>query len=694
MQKISPRLSRLLSSLLERTEPVSVQELGRELDASRRTIFRELENIDRTLSPFNLTLDSSSGRGIKLSGGTEERTALSRALGETDAAKPGSQKERLLRLTLELLANSGAVQKILYYSSLLDVSEATVSNDITMLESFFNKYNIMIIRKPGQGVYAVGNEHNIRQAMIMRIARDGVSIHSIYSMSDIAGSVAKIRENLKDELDWMTEESIEMLDIFLTVSICRLQKGAVLPEYNDSAIYDKTIRNSTLYNRITSMTIGDFQKQLAKLITHGIEKQCALHIPSPEQDAIALYIQGCRAKQRTPLCLPDEKDNHHIEALVFRMIDAFDPRIAPTLKINERLLLGLASHLLPAITRIKKKIELPDPFQGQLASDYPDLYMKTRQAVRLLEQSEQCAVPESEVSFFATHFYAALFAMDEQKTRKRTLSAGLICVGGIGVSYMAASQIRKRFKGDLEIKVSDWNDSDAWTTTDFLISTVPLATTGKTVVRISALLTDDDYRAIQDAINAYAFVEKTAALGTEQTRHSLIERLDAVSALLEDARILINSFAVRSIDADCSFEALARYASDSCGNNDKTGQNIFSDLINREKVATQIIKDMGIVLLHARTKGVSKPAFMLIRPHGGTFTDTYFYNAQICVLMLVPDGCPQSTTMLMGTISSALIDSPEFLEAIKKGDGRRTRTLLEAELSEFLALRCKEKLAG
>jgi mannitol operon transcriptional antiterminator len=284
--------------------------------------------------------------------------------------------------------------------------------------------------------------------------------------------------------------------------------------------------------------------------------------------------------------------------------------------------------------------------------------------------------------------------MDEQKTHKRTLRAGLICVGGIGVSYMAASQIRKRFKGDLEIKVTDWNDSDAWENTDFLISTVPLENSDKPVVRIGALLTDDDYRAIQEAINTYAFVEKSAVICPEQTRPSLIKRIDVVRALLEDARLLISSFTAQTINADCSFEALARCAADSCGNNDKDKQNIFNDLIKREKVATQVIKDMGLVLLHARTEGVSRPAVMLIRPQGGVFTDPYFYNAKTCVLMLLPVGSPQSTTLLMGTISSALIDSPDFLEAVKKGDEQQTRLLLEWEFSEFLALNCKEKLKG
>jgi mannitol operon transcriptional antiterminator len=46
----------------------------------------------------------------------------------------------------------------------------------------------------------------------------------------------------------------------------------------------------------------------------------------------------------------------------------------------------------------------------------------------------------------------------------------------------------------------------------------------------------------------------------------------------------------------------------------------------------------------------------------------------------------------MGGISSALIDLPLFLDAIRAGNREQIQALLEREISEILALRSGEKL--
>jgi galactitol-specific phosphotransferase system IIB component len=319
-------------------------------------------------------------------------------------------------------------------------------------------------------------------------------------------------------------------------------------------------------------------------------------------------------------------------------------------------------------------------------------------------------IPDFEVSFVAIHFYAALFSMDEKNIRKRMLCAGIVCVSGIGSSYMVASQIKKRFKDELEVCICPWNDRASWEKTDFLISTIPLDmeknSTGnveKPIVEINTIVSDDDYKNIRKVINTYAFIEKSAA--PMKNSFSLDNRIDNTINLLQDVNKLLGSFEQIFCKPDVSFEELITFAAEHFGRDAAGEADIKNDLMEREAAVTQVIYQMRIVLLHVRTSGVDRPIFALITPSydpaassqtaesfGGVFLHPHFRQAQACCLMLLPRLCAPEMTRIMGNISSALVDTPVFLDAIRGGNAALTRTILEAELSDALAQFCNEKL--
>jgi mannitol operon transcriptional antiterminator len=60
--------------------------------------------------------------------------------------------------------------------------------------------------------------------------------------------------------------------------------------------------------------------------------------------------------------------------------------------------------------------------------------------------------------------------------------------------------------------------------------------------------------------------------------------------------------------------------------------------------------------------------------------------------MLLPKDVPEEMTEIMGGISSALIDMPLFLKAVRDGNENAIKAALETELSETLMSYCDEKL--
>jgi mannitol operon transcriptional antiterminator len=427
---------------------------------------------------------------------------------------------------------------------------------------------------------------------------------------------------------------------------------------------------------------------VAEELAGEMKKRFSLPVPEAERRALALWIQACRSKQESPLEPVSADQQQLIARLTNQMIDRFDPPAAAILKTNEQLTRLLSRHLESALPRLKSGIELPNSLEAELIKNYPGEYEKTREAVKVLEEYAGLPVSSSEISFILIHFLAALAVLGDQNTRRRVPRAGIVCMLGIGTSYMLAYQVRKRFKGELEVEVSGCEDKASWAGVDFLISTIPLAETDKPFVRVQTLLGEEDYRKIQETIDAFAFIKRDAKQPARS--FSLEKRLDILIELFIQSRALLAGFAVETIKADCSFEELARFAALRFA--PENSEPLCRALRDRETLVSQVIGEMGIVLLHTRASGNTGPVFAVIVPEGGKFTRAYFKNTKSCVLMILPEKAPREMSGLMGGISSALIDLPLFLEAVHAGNRELIQAFLEREISEILALCSGEKL--
>jgi mannitol operon transcriptional antiterminator len=668
VSKLSPRLARLLEHLLRSGEPVKVDDLASALNASRRTVFRELENAGPILTVSGGELVSVPGKGIAFSGNGEIRQKL---LEELSRYSPQSASKRIrqLRLFIELVANAGERQKLFYYASALETSESTVSHDLDELEAWLSDRGVTLTRKSGLGVYCNGTEETLRTALVSRFMLDGDSGGKSYTAvfdfpgEDIETGVREILRRKSAVIDWMTSESFCLIAVYLMVMVDRVYDEKIITVKPDQG--------------------GRFQTALAEALATEIEKEFSIKLPQPEQQALAGWIQSCRSKEDTPLDPGLVSDQSLAQYLTMRMIDRFDPPIAAVLKTNDQLVRLLSRHLQSALPRLKGGIYLPNPLEKELIRNYPEVYEKTRASAKALEEALGIPVPSNEISFIQIHFLAALAVLGERNTRRRILKAGIVCVSGIGTSYMLAYQIRKRFKGELEVEVSGSNDRASWVNTDFLISTIPLEKTGKSVILVQTILGEKDFQKIQEAVTAFSFTERKAEQG--ELSHSLEEQIDRMIAIFMQSRKLLDSFSVESINHDCSFDELVRFAAARFAPGNP--ETIYSALTAREAVASQVVGELGIVLLHTRSGHHTSPLFAVIVPEGNVFTNAYFGQAKSCVLMLLPENAPREMTDLMGGISSALIDLPPFLEAVRTGGRETIQTVLEKEIAEILA-RC------
>jgi mannitol/fructose-specific phosphotransferase system IIA component/transcriptional antiterminator len=666
VSELSPRLVRLLELLLRSTEPMKVDTIAQALSVSRRTVFRELENAAPVLSASALV--SVPGRGIAFSGDGEVRQKLLDALSAYDV-QPASKRERLLRLLIELVANAGEIQKLFSYANALNVSESTISHDLDELEPWLVAQGLVLTRKSGIGVRLDGTEDRLRTALVSRFMLDadtgGKSYTSIFDFpgDDIETGVRELLRQKAAVVDWMTSESLCLIAVYLMVMVKRVYDG-------------KIIAGERMEKRS-----GDFQAALAEEMATETAEKFSLSLPEGERGALALWIQSCRSKQESPLDSGSAEQQSLVQNLTMRIIERFDPPSSAVLKTNEQLTRLLARHLESALPRIESGKFLPNPLEEKLIANYPEVYEKTRIATRVLEEHLGVPVPSNEVSFIQIHFLAALAFLEDRNIKRRVLRAGIVCVSGIGSSYMLAYQIRKQFKDELEVEIADYGNRSSWATLDFLISTIPLSETEKPFVLVQTVLGADDLQKIQEAVTTFAFTEKKQE-GPARSP-SLEKRLNSMIEIFMQSRKLLDGFSVESIKADCSFDELVGFAAARFA--PENPEAVYDALMGRERVTTQVIGELGIVLLHARSASSCSPVFAVIVPEGGMFTADYFQRTRSCVLMLLPQNTPREMTDLMGGISGALVDRQPFLMAVRAGNRDAIQSVLEREISETLA---------
>lgn len=163
MVRLTKRQEVILTELVKNApEGIVLSQLSKITKVSRRTLYREFNELSLYLQHLGLNLQNEQGRYV-LVGETEALMQLQAMLGmQAELVEPLKPKSRQNALAALLLL-ADEPQKIISLALELDVSEGTIQRDLGGLEEAFASFAIKLQRQKGVGVWLETTELKRRQ---------------------------------------------------------------------------------------------------------------------------------------------------------------------------------------------------------------------------------------------------------------------------------------------------------------------------------------------------------------------------------------------------------------------------------------------------------------------------------------------------------------------------------------------------
>lgn len=186
--QLTPRADKIIRILLRFSpdSPVTIGIISEELGVSDRSVQRELPTVEKWMKHNGFCFVRKRSVGLLIDETPERLKELAALLDEKDtnnSAPADNRPERLTLLCHDLLLAEEPI-KSYYFTEKFEISEGTLTADLNQLETWFTKYQLKLVRRPGLGVFIEGTEIARRQALTSFICKQVNEHHSIGNLQD------------------------------------------------------------------------------------------------------------------------------------------------------------------------------------------------------------------------------------------------------------------------------------------------------------------------------------------------------------------------------------------------------------------------------------------------------------------------------------------------------------------------------
>ena len=163
-------------------------------------------------------------------------------LQKSDHFDPRNREERQQKLILAMMQED-ELQKLFYYADMLQVSEPTVSKDLESLEEWFQRQNILLLRRAGFGVGLVYKEEDYRKALLAYASKYQ---DQSFIETDIYDKIKYfVKATGKDIIDKLTGYSVKNFLLYTAISIQRIKQHKYISELLGKGTIEKKSSGET-----------------------------------------------------------------------------------------------------------------------------------------------------------------------------------------------------------------------------------------------------------------------------------------------------------------------------------------------------------------------------------------------------------------------------------------------------------------
>ncbi|MBD3878465.1 MAG: BglG family transcription antiterminator [Quinella sp. 1Q5] len=685
----------ILRLLLQEKTFQTTADIASKLSVSAKTVSRQLPKVEEALHKVGLQLEKKSGAGLLITGSDFKRYALLKQL-QTGDKREYTPSERRSIIIGKLLSSREPI-KLFVLSSAVHVTDSTISNDLDKLEPWFREAGLKLFRKPGLGVSLLGDERDLRRAIVryiyehvgeerlLNLMQDNLPDKPVVQVSKFllelieAGEWRRLEQMIRrteDDLGYkLSDNALIGLIVHLSLVVRRIKNHEPVELDEDNC---SRLRDSREFTAAAKLAV-----QIAETFS--------IDVPDSEICYITMHILGARSRYSSAsLGTISMMDNFHLVTLARQIMKRAAKITGRDIEKNQSLLAGLVNHLAPTLSRLKMHMDIRNPLLGEIQTHYPELMTLTRQCVVELEAEVDETLPDSEIAYIAMHLGAAL--SDSEKFSHAVHRVVVACPTGMGTSRLLASRLRANFptlKIVDEVPILDINsDYIAAKDFEFIISTVPIHRADKPVLVVSAALIEEDRK----KINAELARQNKQFLGSAEELEPRPPFLEGLAKMNSYGRaimsLMTNYFFVRDMIADINeaCELAGRLA----GDDDLSRKEISKSLLLREDKGSTLIIGKHMILLHCKSAAVKAPAFGILQLGEGFKYPADGEIVRTAIVLLAPLDVDEFTLETIGHIASVLLDRWGFIEVLHEGDGNEIRHEVLNIFEDFYKTKHKE----
>ncbi|MDQ0202014.1 BglG family transcription antiterminator [Neobacillus ginsengisoli] len=701
---ISARERQILEILLTESNELTVKDLADKIGVSGRTVHRDLKNVEDILEEYNLILQKKSGVGIQITGDKTKIRDLEMFLFNLYHTEY-TPDERQTMILCTLLESNEPV-KLLGLANDLNVTIATVSNDLTKLEDSLKSFGLSLIRRRGYGVEIEGSETAKRKAMrsliaenldeseILSLAKENIQKRSNQQIDTVSEKllglverkklliVENVIESISQELPFSMADSAYIgLVVHLALAVERIQKGEGI-----------TIDPSYLENQQSTK-----EYLFAKKIVEQLEQSFQITIPEAEIGYITMHLMGAKLRHDHEYLM--EASSLQAGIKTKDLIEYVERLLDRDLTNNRSLFEGLMMHLKPALYRIKQNMGISNPLLEKIKNDYGELFSVVKEAVE--QVFFEFHVPDEEIGYLVMHFGAAVLG-NKVMGELNTL---VICSSGIGTSKMLVTRLQKEFPELDQIQNISVMEFKKMKASDYhlVISTIPIPGFQEDYILVSPILNKVEIEKIRTVIaqllKKNAGQKKTGStLKTVESKKSvqrLVEEMDSVQDFAKAISKILIGFDRKELDGYSTIEDLLTQACQElyADQKIKDREEVVFSLIEREKLGGLGITGTTMALYHARSVNVIAPTFTIYtlkNPIEVPGMDNAYMKMKHLVLLLAPVIASEEEMEVLSFLSSLLIESEETISIFQSENKEQISALLTSRFDQFFTEKLQE----